>query len=40
MYAIVALIRHLVDALIPPPGGPQRDIDARFADLVKDFNVT
>lgn len=40
MYVVLALMKHLLDTLIPPAGGPQRDVDARFAELVERYHHT
>lgn len=40
MEAVLGLISYLLDRFIPPAGGPQEHIDARFADIVANFETS
>ena len=38
--AILMLLNRMLDVAIPPNGGPQKDIDARFASIVEGYYKT
>jgi len=38
MATLLALLDRLIDMMFPPPGGSQRDVDARFDEIVKNFD--
>ena len=40
VFTLLVLMGRLLDAAIPPAGGPQSAIDARFAEIVDDFRLT
>lgn len=37
MAAILMLLNKMFDAAVPPTGGPQKDIDARFSAIVENY---
>jgi hypothetical protein len=39
MTALLALLDRLIDVVFPPPGGSQKEIDTRFAEIVENFDA-